>query len=494
MSSIDAQISARLEQLRVQHDHLLDRFDRNGDGMLDDEEWAAVRAVVAREVLGMEDNCPDVLLRQRYRLISRIGQGAQGQTYLAHDLQTDRLVAVKTLHIRLTKEWKAVDLFQREVQAIARLNHKGIPAFIDSFEEQNGTELYLVQGFVPGDNIHVRLARNEMFSPERLKAIAIRTLEILDYLHSQAPPVLHRDIKPANLILGANDEVSLVDFGAVQNQGSRGTTIIGTTGYMPPEQLAGRATRASDLYALAATLVHIATQRHPSDLPVERLKLQWRNRARLPDDFAAWIDILLDPNVSKRPSSAAEALALLKNGAEILALKQGEIRTVDLPARQVELNTVPQTTERVVIWRENGDLFLRDDAEDPSAYYGFIFPAVLFLGLFLPFLPKLAVLAMLLLTSGLAWWRWREQNTFYEVRLSRKDGLTIQSGEDSVRVPFVALNGPALSWLDSKNDRAAVSFHTRDGKKHRVIRITKLPEARWVEQQLRVWLLENRDA
>ncbi len=493
VSTIDAQINARLDQLRTQHDHLLDRFDRNKDGVLDDDEWAAVRAVVAREVLGMEDNCPDVLLRGRYRFISRIGQGAQGQTYLAHDLQTNNLVAVKTLHIKLAKEWKAVDLFQREVAALARLNHKGIPAFIDSFEEGEDTELYLVQSFVPGDNLQVRLARNELFSPQRLKTIAIRTLDILKYLHSQSPPILHRDIKPANLILGMNDEVSLVDFGAVQNQGSRGTTIIGTTGYMPPEQLAGRATPASDLYALAATLVHLATQRHPTDLPVERLKLQWKTRARLPDDFAAWIDLLLDPNVSKRPASATEALVQLKNAEALLLLKHDEIRTSDLPARVIQQDTVPQTTDRVVVWRENGDLLLRDDADDGSIYVQLLLPLGSLALLFVPAFPKLFALTILLFTSVLFWWAWREKTTHYQVRLSKTNGLTIEHGEDSTRIPFAVLEGPALSWVNGKSNTAAVSMHTRTGKKHRIIRITKLPEAQWVEHQIRVWLMENRD-
>jgi hypothetical protein len=146
----------------------------------------------------------------------------------------------------------------------------------------------------------------------RLRDIAEQLLEVLAYLHRQSPPVLHRDVKPANIIIGNDGKVTLVDFGAVQNQGSRGTTIVGTSGYMPPEQLSGHAVPASDVYAAGALLVHAATRAHPAELEVTRLKLQWRSRARLAETLANWIDRLISPVVEDRPRNADEALRWLR--------------------------------------------------------------------------------------------------------------------------------------------------------------------------------------
>src|SRR5690606_36383018 len=91
-----------------------------------------------------------------------------------------------------------------------------------------------------------------------------------------------------------------------------GSTVVGTTGYMPAEQLSGRARPESDLYALGATLVHLLTHVHPSKLPQKRLKLQWRDRAQnVPPPLADFIDKLLEPAVEDRYQTAVAARAAL---------------------------------------------------------------------------------------------------------------------------------------------------------------------------------------
>jgi len=98
-------------------------------------------------------------------------------------------------------------------------------------------------------------------------------LDILDYLEQQTPPIVHRDIKPANIIIGAKDErAHLVDFGIARAYApsyaqSKQTTALGTPGYAPPEQYQGNAEPRSDLYALAATLHHLLTNRDPTEYP-----------------------------------------------------------------------------------------------------------------------------------------------------------------------------------------------------------------------------------
>ncbi|MHC5829679.1 MAG: serine/threonine protein kinase, partial [Nostoc sp.] len=119
------------------------------------------------------------------------------------------------------------------------------------------------------------LQTGRTFTEAEVKQIAKAVLEILVYLHGLYPPVIHRDIKPSNILLGDRSgnsvgQLYLVDFGSVQTvlateTGTR--TVVGTYGYMPPEQFGGRTVAASDLYSLGATLIYLVTGTYPADLP-----------------------------------------------------------------------------------------------------------------------------------------------------------------------------------------------------------------------------------
>ena len=106
-----------------------------------------------------------------------------------------------------------------------------------------------------------RLKGGELFTERQAVGIGIAVCKILEYLHGFSPPVIHRDIKDSNILIGADGEVYLIDFGAVRDKMvSRDTldaTIVGTYGYMPLEQFGGLAVPGSDIYALGATLISI---------------------------------------------------------------------------------------------------------------------------------------------------------------------------------------------------------------------------------------------
>lgn len=136
------------------------------------------------------------------------------------------------------------------------------------------------------------------------------------YLHSLTPPVIHRDIKPQNIILSHDkNKLFLVDFGAVadtyHNTVTGGSTVVGTFGYMAPEQFRGQAFPSTDLYGLATTLLFLLTGKSPTDLPQRQLKIDFRPYVDISKDFANWLEQMLEPVSADRFSSVEAALATL---------------------------------------------------------------------------------------------------------------------------------------------------------------------------------------
>lgn len=254
------------------------------------------------------------LLAGRWRLGPRLGRGAQADTFLARDEQAGsrgpREVVVKRL--RLAGAWKGFDLFERESKVLAALRHPGVPRALASFEEPPGT-FNLVMERMPGQNLRELAARRRLSELE-LRDILVRTLEILDHLHSRAPAVVHRDLKPSNLVRAPDGRIALVDFGGVLDAARErgGSTVVGTFGYMAPEQLHGQAVPATDLYALGATIVALAGGVEPEDVPRKGLRMDLDRH--LPGMDPALREVLArmtDPDPEKRPQRARDVIALL---------------------------------------------------------------------------------------------------------------------------------------------------------------------------------------
>ncbi|MEW6493750.1 MAG: type IV pilin-like G/H family protein [Cyanobacteriota bacterium] len=266
------------------------------------------------------------ILQERYQLKQQLGNNAGRQTWLALDIATQarEQVIVKLLPFSPQIHWEDLKLFEREAQVLKHLNHAYIPKYRDYFstEPSNSGELPwfgLVQDYIPGISLQKQLKNGKRFTEAETKEIATQLLNILIYLHELSPAVLHRDIKPSNIIWGENNQVYLVDFGAVQEKAkAEGATftVVGTGGYAPPEQLWGRAVPASDLYALGATLIHLLTGIAPVNLPQRQMRLQFRDQVSLSASFTHWLETLIDPAPELRFSNAREALeALQANGS-----------------------------------------------------------------------------------------------------------------------------------------------------------------------------------
>jgi len=209
---------------------------------------------------------PGDIIAERYRIIDILGQGGIGITYAAEDLKTGERVALKAVSLRRMDDFKVLELFEREVRILAQLNHPAIPHYLDYFQvdKRRNRFFYLVQQLAEGHSLAVLVEKGWHPDEAEVRHIATQILEILIYLQQLTPPVIHRDIKPQNIIRREDGKVFLVDFGAVQdvyhNTVTGGSTVVGTYGYMAPEQFRGQAVLATDLYALGATLIFLLTE------------------------------------------------------------------------------------------------------------------------------------------------------------------------------------------------------------------------------------------
>jgi serine/threonine protein kinase len=262
------------------------------------------------------------VLGVRYQVQQQLGKNAGRRTLLARDLKTQELVVVKLLSFGTDFEWEHLKLFEREAQTLKAISHPAIPRYLNYFEldSPNGKGFALVQTYVEGKSLEEQLTEGHTFSEVEVKQIAKALLEILIYLHGRQPPVIHRDIKPSNILLtnrsgNSVGVVYLVDFGSVQTLAATegGTmTIVGTYGYMPPEQFGSRTVPASDLYSLGATLIALVTGTHPADLPHKDGQIQFEQAVNLSPAFADWLRWMTQPSLDKRLTSAVEALEALE--------------------------------------------------------------------------------------------------------------------------------------------------------------------------------------
>lgn len=289
----------------------------------------------------------DALLNDRYQLKQTLGQNAARQTWLAEDIGTSptQFVVVKLLAFGGAIQWEDLKLFEREAQVLKQLNHPQIPKYRDYFHIDDRSLWFgLVQDYIPGASLKEQLIQGKRFREEQIRKIAGEVLNILEFLHQLHPPVLHRDIKPSNLIWGEDDQIYLVDFGAVQDRAAKegGTfTVVGTYGYAPMEQFGGRAVPASDLYALGATLIHLLTGTAPADLPQRSLRICFEDRVNLAPDLVKWLKKLTEPALEERFESASQALLALESGLTLNATEDNRDRISESPSLQrvVSLNT-----------------------------------------------------------------------------------------------------------------------------------------------------------
>ena len=271
---------------------------------------------------------PGQILGDRYQVEQQLGKQSGRWTLLAQDLMTQAPVILKILCIDDEMREADLTLFQREVETLQTLTHPNIPRYLGYFEvalPKSGKALVLIQNYLQGSSLQTYLDQGRRFDQREVQQIAAQILPTLIYIHSQNPPILHRDIKPSNILLTGSPtaptqaQICLIDFGSVRLATSSEFTaalttqvVVGTDGYMPPEQMGRRAVKASDLYGLAVSLVVALTGMPPSQLPHQGLRILVEQAVKTcSPEFVQWLTQMTEPELHRRFDQAQTALAAL---------------------------------------------------------------------------------------------------------------------------------------------------------------------------------------
>jgi serine/threonine protein kinase len=296
------------------------------------------------------------LLKQRYLILSRVGQGGMGAVYKAADTQLgNRLVALKEMSqkgLDPQEIVEAVDTFKREALMLAGLpHHPHLPSIYDHFED--GGRWYLVIDFIEGETLEEYLSRAKggRLSVEAVLNIGIQLVTVLGYLHNHHPPIIFRDLKPANVMRTTGGQLYLIDFGIARHfkQGQAKDTIAyASAGYAAPEQYGkAQTTPQSDIYSLGATLHHLLSGIDPSQSPFRFAPL---SGGGMPAGLGTLIARMVDMDAGKRPASMAlvkqelqriQQLATQSAGSQLAPAQY--VAGSSLPPAQLATNTpLPQ--------------------------------------------------------------------------------------------------------------------------------------------------------
>jgi tRNA A-37 threonylcarbamoyl transferase component Bud32 len=193
----------------------------------------------------------------KYKVVSKIGQGAMGEVYKAHDAVLNRFVAIKTITGTLCSDEQFRKRFHREAQSAAQLNHRNIVTVFE-FAEERGM-IYMVMELLEGTDLKELIAKKTLRRLEDKLAIIEQMCDGLAYAHERG--VVHRDLKPANVHVLANGTIKIMDFGLArlgESEITRTGTVMGTPNYMSPEQVRGeKVDSRSDIFSIGAVMYEV---------------------------------------------------------------------------------------------------------------------------------------------------------------------------------------------------------------------------------------------
>lgn len=255
---------------------------------------------------------PETRLQEgRLRIVRQIAFGGLSAIYLAQKDEVDMVVVKEAIvppnaneETRVTAEQH----FRREAKFLAALDHPQIARVTDHFVEDGRN--YLLLQYISGQDLRQFIKQNGPQEEKTVLAWAEQMTAILHYIHTQDPPIIHRDLTPDNMVLKNDGTLMLIDFGAANEfVGTATGTLVGKQAYMAPEQVRGKASLSSDLYALGGTIFFWLTGRDPTPLSVSHPRLVLPGISEATDEL---VSRLTGFEARDRYSTAADALAAVR--------------------------------------------------------------------------------------------------------------------------------------------------------------------------------------
>src|SRR5262245_2871317 len=314
---------------------------------------------------------------ERYHVLSLLGSGGMGQVFRVRDETTGQELALKVLRPLDGDDADRVRRFQREIQVLTRIRHPAVVRILDSGAGDSG--LYFVTELVDGEDLKLAIRRRGPWPAADVAALGATLADALTAAHAQG--VVHRDVKPHNVMLARDGSVRLLDFGLARGSGidvstlTRTGTMLGTPGYMSPEQFdAHGVDERSDLYSLGVVLFEMLTGKLPfgGQTPIAVAIAHKTEPPPLPRTLRpgvpAWIEHVvmrcLEKEPAKRFATAAELSAELRrprSGAtpRLRALPGGDAVVVD-PGELTDWALVLTTAREKTGWAEGMALRFED--------------------------------------------------------------------------------------------------------------------------------------
>lgn len=261
------------------------------------------------------------IIEGKYEILKLIGKGGMSRVYLAMDQNLNKQWAVKEIEKRARDKNNEVVIASAMAEAnmMKKLDHPSLPRIVDILDKENF--IYVVMDYIEGEPLNSVLNKYGAQPQDTVIEWAKQLALVLDYLHTQKPPIIYRDMKPANVMLQPNGNVKLIDFGIAREykeQNLADTVSLGTKGYAAPEQFGGKGQTdaRTDVYCLGVTLYHLLTGQNPCEPPYEIYPIRYWN-PQLSSGLEAIVLKCTQLNPEDRYQSCAELLYALEHYNEM---------------------------------------------------------------------------------------------------------------------------------------------------------------------------------
>ncbi len=291
-----------------------------------------------------------------------IARGGMGQIFRGHDNLGNK-VAIKQILPEFASDMMIIKRIEKEVEFLVKIDHPSIVKLYAAFREPTSQCYYIVMEMVDGENIEQHVMRHGPIPEQRAVDLMCKILDALQFVHNAN--VVHRDIKPSNIMLRPDDSICLLDFGVAKDMENSGGTmmgdIIGTSGYMSPEQANGYSINSrSDIYSLGCVFFYMLTGHHAFNTldsefatkdavinnPFPRLS---QYKQGISERIQRVLDKATDKNMMKRYGSCYEMMAALSAGTVVTGNNAAPIK--------------------VTIGRENCDIIIADSDRRISRHH-----------------------------------------------------------------------------------------------------------------------------